>query len=693
MRPKPAKKQPPTRANPPTDCKQPHAPAGDVRMTLAVCVFLLVAVLLVFRQTAHYNFVNYDDKEYVYGNAHVTEGLSGSSIEWAFTAFHACNWHPLTWLSHILDCTVYGPHEPVHHEKPVDGVNPIFAGGHHLTSVLLHAAVAILLFLVLRQMTGRLWPSAFVAAVFAVHPLRVESVAWIAERKDVLSGLFFVLTLMAYVRYVRRPSIPWYLAVCGLFALGLMSKPMVVTLPFVLLLLDYWPLGRMAPKQWPWRLVVEKIPLFLLSGASCAVTTKAQSIAIVATNSLPIMARIANALVSCATYIGQSFFPVGLAAYYPYPASGFPIWKPLAALLLLVGVSVAVVIGRRKFPYLFVGWFWYLGMLVPVIGVVQVGAQAMADRYTYLPQIGLCISLAWGGAEIVGNRIERRWACGIVAAVVLAALIAMASRQTSFWSDSITLWTRSLECTSRNTFAHQNLGVALCELEQYEKGIEQYKKAIAIEPILPTTHSNLGMALDKLDRVDAAIKEYQIALEQNSRLAVARYGLGAALDDRGRFDEALAEFQKLLEIDPEHPNAHQSVGTVYEHLGKKAEALKWWDMALQLQPNDVTLLDQIAWALATCPDDSVRDGRRAVALAEQAARLTNGQDALVMSTLAAAYAETGRFAEAVGAARQAIELAVSNRDMRATEMLRTQMKFYEAKSPYHERSNPPREKK
>ena len=352
---------------------------------------------MVFGQTVRHEFINCDDDQYVYENPQVARGFTAQGIVWAFTHFHSANWHPLTWLSHMLDCQLYGLNHP---------------GGHHLTNVLLHAASAILLFLVLRQMTGDLWPSAFVAALFAIHPLHVESVAWVAERKDVLSGLFFMLTLAAYVGYARRPfSLLRYLLVTVLFALGLMAKPMLVTLPFVLLLLDYWPLGRIGaavpqspqqarlPRQSSLalrRVLLEKLPWLVLTAASCVVTRFAQQTALVSTERLPLPSRIANALVSYVAYLGQFFYPVGLAVLYPYPQSTLPIWKIVGALLLLVGISLAVLACRRKCPYLLVGWLWYLGMLVPVIGLVQVGDQSMADRYTYLTQIGLYIALAWG---------------------------------------------------------------------------------------------------------------------------------------------------------------------------------------------------------------------------------------------------------------------------------------------------------
>ena len=373
-----------------------------------VCCLLALAVAVVFGQTVQHDFINFDDDVYVYNNPHIAHGLTGHALAWSFSTFHASNWHPLTWLSHALDCQLYGAHN---------------AAGHHLTNVALHAAVAVLLLLLLWQMTGDLWPSAFVAAVFALHPLRAESVAWVSERKDLLCGLFFILTLAAYVHYVRHPF-AWgrYLLVLGAFALGLMAKPMLVTLPFLLLLLDYWPLGRMSalelssPKTWR-GLVVEKIPLLALAAASCAVTPLAQRQAMIPMDVVPLSARIANAVVAYVAYIGQFFYPAGLAVFYPYPSEGLPAWKVVLGMVVLVIVSAVALLGRRRMPYLFVGWFWYLGMLVPVIGLMQVGSQAMADRYTYLPQIGLCVALAWappnlppaGDTSVGRTASPRRW--------------------------------------------------------------------------------------------------------------------------------------------------------------------------------------------------------------------------------------------------------------------------------------------
>jgi len=423
-----------------------------------VCVFLVVIVWLVFGQTLGYEFVNSDDNLYVYENPAVTQGLSLKGVEWAFTHVVVYNWHPLTMMSHMLDCGLYGMH----------------AGGHHLTNVLLHTTSVLLLFFGLRNMTGALWRSAFVAAVFAIHPLRVESVAWISERKDVLSGFFFMLTLLLYTGYVEKSKVqsPKSKVFYGLtlicFALGLMSKPMLVTLPFVLLLLDYWPLERFAkfadgPKWFfvPQQLLVEKIPLLVLTVAVCVITLLTQRGVMPTVEQLPFSARAGNALMSYTVYLWQMFYPAKLAPLYPYPKSSVPVRESLLAFVFLAAVSVGVFARRRKHPGLMVGWFWYLGMLVPVIGLVQVCELAHADRYTYLPQIGLYVMVTWWVADSGAGWRYRRRIWGGLMAVVIAVLTVCSRRQTTCWRDSESLWTHMLACAPESSVADSYLGDAL----------------------------------------------------------------------------------------------------------------------------------------------------------------------------------------------------------------------------------------
>ncbi|MGA3285714.1 MAG: tetratricopeptide repeat protein [Verrucomicrobiota bacterium] len=431
----------------------------------------------------------------MYENAQVSQDLSLRGIEWAFSHSVNANWHPLTIMSYQLDHQLYG----------------LKAGGYHLTNVLLHGAAAMLLFLTLRRMTAAPWRSAFVAVVFAIHPLHVESVAWVAERKDVLSGVFFMLTLGAYVGYVREPRrLSRYLAVVFFFALGLMSKPMLVTLPLVLLLLDYWPLNRFTTtlnglkhSYTPGRLILEKIPLFALSAAGCLATLVAQQKVIV---SLPFSLSVNNACVACATYLWQMVYPRNLAAYYPFNEQGLPLWEVALSFLLLVFVSTLAFVWRRKRPWLLMGWLWYLVMLVPVLGLVQSGLRAHADRYTYLPQIGLYLIIAWAATELVAGRRYGRLLLGSLASAVIVALI-----QVSYWKNSVTFWEHTLAVSGDSDLARNNLGLVLVQKGQLDEAIAQYQQALKINPDYDVAHNNLGLALGQKGRLDEAIAQYQQA--------------------------------------------------------------------------------------------------------------------------------------------------------------------------------------
>jgi len=445
----------------------------------------VAVTLAVFGQTLTHDFVNFDDHVYVYENPLVIRGLSTEGIIEAFTHTHARNWHPLTTLSHMLDCQLYG----------------LNAGGHHLTNVILHTISVLLLFLVLKQMTAALWQSAFVAALFAIHPLHVESVAWIAERKDVLSAGFFMLTLAAYVRYTRAPSALRYLLVVLLFAFGIMSKPMLVTLPFVLLLLDYWPLGRIgAQKSESQRrlptVIKEKIPFFALSAFSCIATLFAQRQGPSAIDQLPFLWRLENTFVTYVTYIWQMLCPARLAVFYPHPNNRLSLLAVTGAIVLLVGVSLIVISLRRRKAYLVTGWFWYLGMLVPVIGLVQVGEQAHADRYSYLPEIGLYIMIAWTVGDLLLDSTRlRRVLVGVFAVIAIVSLGVRAFAQTSYWKNSETLWNHALAVTGENDLAHNNLGFVFLRRGELDKAVSEYQIALDIRSSKPQSNYNLGAAL------------------------------------------------------------------------------------------------------------------------------------------------------------------------------------------------------
>ena len=640
----------------PADAQGGVAPGPESRtwhsyLAPAVCGFLLLAVGLVFGQTVRHEFVNFDDDLYVYENPPIARGLTAPGIVWVFTHSHGANWHPVTGLSHLLDCQVYG----------------LNAGGHHLTNVLLHAATAILLFLVLWRMTGGFWASTLVAALFAVHPLRVESVAWVTERKDILSGLFFTLTLGAYVWYVSGPfSLRRYLLLVVVFTLGLMAKAMLVTLPLLLLLLDYWPLGRLAHRateetpvpsgrrpgrlSLPARRVLEKLPLLLPVAVSCAVTMWGQAQALVPVEHLPVWWRIGNALISYVVYLRQLFYPVGLAVLYPRLGRALPPWEIFEALLVLVGVTAATLVWRQRFPYLLVGWLWYLGMLVPVIGLVQVGISSGADRFTYLPQIGLYVALAWGAADVCRSWPYRRWVCGVASALVLAVLMGCAWRQTSSWRDSETLWTHALACTSRNCAAHYNLGIVLDRQGRLDETLAHYQQALAIDPNCAEAHNNMGVALVRLGRLDEALAHYRRALELWPDYAMAHHNLGSLLGDRRHLDEAIAEFRRALEINPDFARSHGYLAVALAARGQIEEALGQYGRALEIDPNDA----DVHWNLG---NTLARLGRLDEAVAHYRTALQiDPRNEQAYFNLGTALACRGRFDDAATCFRQALEI-------------------------------------
>jgi protein O-mannosyl-transferase len=611
---------------------------------------------LVFGQTLRHDFINYDDPHYVYENTEITSGLSIGGIAWAFSHIHSMNWHPLTTISHMLDCQLHG----------------LKAGGHHFTNVLLHSIAAILLFLALQCMTGALWRSAFVAAVFAIHPLRVESVAWIAERKDVLSGVFFMLTLLVYVHYVRAPSIGRYLFVAVVFAFGLMSKPMLVTLPFLLLLLDYWPLNRIgrlafgkpAARQAVvsgqrsvvsgrfFKLVVEKIPLIALSTVSSVVTFLAQRGAVGWTEQLPVLARINNAVVSYVAYIWQMLWPVKLAVFYPHPEHRLPLWEIIVSLLLLLGITAVAIALRKQRPYFITGWLWYLGMLVPVIGLVQVGWQGRADRYTYLPQIGLYIVAAWAVSDLTALWRYQRTILSAAAILTIAVLSWRAWVQTSYWRDSETLFTHALAVTSNNDVAENNLGIVFLRKGKLDDAISLLQAAVDLRPENAPAHDNLAKALLQ----------------------------------KGQVADALVHYRKLLEIQPENLETRNILGTVLIQQGRIREAIEQWQKALAIQPENGNAMSNLAWVFAASPEDSVRDGARAVELAKNALRISGGKIPMIFRTLAAAYAENGRFREAIETAQHGVALANSQGNPGLAAELQSNIALYQAGRPLRDPS-------
>lgn len=705
--------------------------------TFWCCVVLAMITLALYLPAVRHDFVQYDDQQYVTENPQVQAGLSVAGLRWAF-GFHAGNWHPLAWLSHMLDCQLYK-------------ANP---AGHHLTSILLHTANAVLLFLVMRRLTGAMRRSGIVAALFAWHPLHVESVAWIAERKDVLCALFWLLTILAYTRYVARPSARRYVATLGCFALALMAKPMAVTLPFVLLLLDYWPLKRRQGKSFQ-ALVWEKVPFFAVTLVVCALTMLAQEQAIASTSGLSILQRLANVVVAYGHYLSAMFFPRNLAVFYPYQLS-HPMNTILVASAVIAAVTVFAIINARRRPYLLIGWLWYLGMLVPVIGLVQVGDQSWADRYTYLPLIGLFVAVVWGAAEWIGNRM--RFAVVTVIAISVAMLVTT-SLQLRHWKNTRTLFEHAARVTHENPMAatilgsllaqegkldeaiqyfqralhykrgypeahfflghtfdkqgkldeavveyqralrfkpmqeqtHIFLAITLAKQKKLEEAVNHYLEALKINPESAVTHNNLARIYHTLGNFDAAVEHYNSALRVNPTLAIAHNNLGILLIQRSSLAEGEKHLREALRLKPENPEtefnlalllnqqkqwseaaalfkknmshyandpkAHFEFAVALVHLKKTREAMSEFASALLIQPDFPDALDGLAWILSTDANPSFRNGKEAVPMAERASALTGRNDPVKLRTLASAYAESGRFEEALTTVREAKTLA------------------------------------
>jgi tetratricopeptide (TPR) repeat protein len=562
-----------------------HAPSLHRSSDVWIGLALVAAVFALYARVWTFDFVNFDDPDYV--------RTSGRGLLWALTSGEAANWFPVTRLSHLLDGLLFG----------------MRSAGPHLVNVLWHTAATLFLFRVLRRATRRPWPSAFVACVFALHPLHVESVAWVAERKDVLSAFFCFLTLWAYVRYTERRNARWYACTLLAFALGLMAKPMLVTLPLLLLLLDRWPLGRHAYR--------EKLPFFALSAVSAIVTFTVQHSAgaVQEIATFPLGFRLQNALVTYVIYAVKMFWAVRLAVFYPYPAE-FAAWQVLVALALLIAISAAAWKALRTHPYFAVGWAWYLVTLVPVIGLVQVGAQARADRYMYIPMTGLAIALAWAVAELVSRRPQ--WKPGIAALAIAGclAMLPVAWAQVGYWQNSETLFRHALAVTDGNYLAHHNLGVALAGQGRWQEAIAEYEAALKIRPDYATARTDLGNALARAPGHAAeAIPQYRAALAAMPGSAIPHNDLGNALATAGRVPEAIAEYEIALRLKPDYAEAHNNLGKALAGLGgRNAEAMAHYHQALQLQP-------ELAEAHANLGDALMAAGRVPDALAEYQAAL------------------------------------------------------------------------
>jgi tetratricopeptide (TPR) repeat protein len=653
---------------------------------LPVCSLLIVTTFFVFWAARSFDFVNYDDQDYVTANPHVQSGLSWSNLKWAFTSGHASNWHPLTWLSHQLD-------------RELLGVNP---GPQHLVNVVFHALNAGLLFLVLRQLSGAHWRSALVSALFALHPLRAESVAWISERKDMLSAFFLFLTLGAYGRYAAPKELQtkpqnrlfWYGVSLACFALGLMCKPMVVTTPFLLLLLDYWPLGRLNDANFrsqTIRLIVEKIPFFLLTATSCVITYFVQRSGGAISTSLPFGDRAANALVSYIRYIVKTIWPHNLSVLYPHPGQ-WPAWEVAVAAILLTTLTVGALLQIRRRPYLLVGWFWFLGGLVPVIGVVQVGIQSMADRYTYLPSIGLFVIFSWALGEAVERRPLLRPTAVAAASLAIGICGLLCFHQIQFWRDSQTLFQRAVDVTSNNYLAYNNLGYFLWGRGQPEQAKENYIKSIAINPLYPDAlnnlgfalagegkygeairyylaalrvspgqseiHNNLGNSYSELGHLNEAIEQYGIVLSQKPDHADANNNLGIALAMQGKFEQALEHFDAAIRSRPGYASAHSNRGNTLAALHRVADAVVEYQVSLRLNPQDAQAHNNLGNAL-------MEQGKVEEAIREYAEALRlKGDNPETHSNMAIALKRMNRREEAVSHLEQALRLNPANTEAR-----------------------------
>jgi tetratricopeptide (TPR) repeat protein len=591
--------------------QKPPAFAGS-RLDLLIYLAMLLATFAVYAQVRHFDFVNYDDPDYTTGNLHVRQGLTAQGLEWALTSRDAANWFPVTWVSHMLDCQFFDSE----------------SGWHHLHNVLLHALAAILLCIFLKRATGARWRSALVAFLFVLHPLHVESVAWVAERKDVLSACFWFLTLWAYVWYAERPGWGRYLAVAGGLCLGLMAKPMVVTLPCVLLLLDYWPLARLRQL---WRKAIwEKLPLLGLSGAAAAVTYMVQEHA-GAVKALPLETRLANATLSYTLYILKTFWPSRLAVFYPYPRS-FAFLPLLAAGFLLAVVTTGVIVLRQRSPYLVTGWGWFVVTLVPVIGLVQVGGQARADRYMYIPMVGLLIMLVWGAAEIL-ERCRAKVLAVPLAAAACIACAALTGVQAGYWRNSETLFRHALEVTDDNSVANHNLGSYLMASPgRLSEAISYLETAVRIDPDSAPAHTDLGSALAKAGRLPEAIAQFQAAIRLAPDAAIPHNNLGSALTEADRLPEAIAEFQTALRLDPAYDEArrnlaaaqaggsaetHASRGIALLKAGDSSGAIAELESAVRIDPNDADAQNNLGVALSSFPERQ----RESLAHFEAAVRL------------------------------------------------------------------------
>jgi len=670
----------------------------QTHIRIIIYISIVVATLVAYESMRHNGFVSYDDPRYITENPDIKAPITWQSLGRTFTQPHYAMWHPLTTIVNMVNYQFYR-------------LNPL---GHHLTSLLLHIVSAILLFKILSDMTGAIWTSAFIAAVFALHPVQVESVAWAAELKTVLSGLLWMLTIAAYIRYTKQPSAGRYILLLLVFGLCIMTKPTVVTLPFVLLLLNYWPLNR---TNWK-RLIIEKIPLFALSAILSVITffAQAQGGAIMALENMPLDYRIANMFVSYIRYIGKTIWPSRLAVFYPpLPTNFLKTIEAACALLFILITAFCIYIGRRR-KYTATGWLWYIGTLVPTIGVVQAGAQAMANRYMYIPMLGLLIIIAWTVKDFIANRPRLKIMPAILASVVLLSAIIVTRMQVKHWQNSMTLFEYTLKVSENNAAAENSYGCALLEAGRIDEAALHLSRAVRIGQIFANARYNLGQVLLKQRRPNEAIACFNELLRCEPNSARAYYHLAAASSMQKKYDDAIKYLDKVLMLNPQYPDVHKrmgatllimgraeeavshfnealrtnpndvevhvSLGTAYMQLGKYEPTIRNWTKAVELKPDTADVLNNLAWLLATVNDASVRDADKAVKFALRACELTEHKNPVILDTLAAAYAAAGRFNDAIATAEQAINIVKASGRNDVINEIQNRVELYKAGRAY-----------
>ena len=678
----------------------PPSGLDRARLSFLLCLALGVATVLLYLPVVHHGFTNIDDDGYITANDRVRAGLTWPGVLWAFHGQVGGNWHPLTMLCLMLVSQLYG----------------VAPAAYHVTSLLFHALNAVLLFVLLNKTTGAIWRSAVVAALFAWHPMHVESVAWAAELKDVLSGFFFMLTLLCYTQHTRcdkfpmaqgaapssftfHVSLPYFLALLS-FACGLMSKPMVVTLPFVLLLLDYWPLRRLviggAGSPLPAELerangahgvralpglILEKIPFFALAAAGSAIAYFTQKSGGAVWN-LPFHLRAANALTACIRYISKMFWPVDLAIFYPYPRH-WPVGFVLFAAFFLLIWSALFLLGARRWGYLLVGWCWFLGTLVPVIGLVQAGPQSMADRYTYIPSIGLFILVVWGASDLLVRRPHGQIIAGVAAAAVLLSLWICARRQLEYWRDSVTLCLRAIHVTEDNYLACDRLGRALEEMGRKDQALALYSESVQIDPTSPPGQFDLGMLLLECGRTAQASNHLAFAVQLKPGNPIYQYDFGMFLLLHGCTNDAANHFNAALLTAPDSAQAHNALAQIFHGRRMLREAVGQYRQALRSWPDYADALNGLAWILATSPDPDLLSRDESLKLAARACGLAQNQPDY-LTTLSAAYAASGQFSNAITVAQKAGRLAQTAGQNKIVAKDQELLKCFESNHPFRE---------